>query len=261
VFTLERARTALRAASAGGIKFACGGGAGSNGEAAGLAPAVLHGSDLFSLSNIPGEGNDLPLTTPTKQGKQYIFTATPKDSGSGLYKLWWTDGQTGELHRVEFDKSSNLYGPNKAADRVQQRPEVSRLNDARVLEVIPQAYNDTLYWQVHVVPESNSGITYYGLVNAETGDVTLKERSDQVYRYLTEEGREKLRDENVTESQEDEITLVTIPSASSDDTTRFVVVRNETTGEVEKRIELDEEDTVLINETRTTTNTTAPSGG
>lgn len=218
----------------------------------GLANRFFWGYNLFELANVPGEGNEQPFTIPTKEGKQYIFTGEPEDSGSGMFKLWWVDAQTGDVNEVTFNKTSTLYGPERAANRVQERPEVSKLSNGKIREVIPQPINGTLHWQVHIVPESYSGVTYYGIVNANTGDVKLMETSGQVYKYLSEDTKETIEEETGGVSENETVTIVTVPNESGDDAEQFVVIKDEETGEVKERIPLDEDETVVVKQNVTT---------
>ncbi|MFB6164340.1 MAG: hypothetical protein ABEJ31_04200 [Haloarculaceae archaeon] len=156
--------------------------------------------DVLQVADLPEGGNEWPLvvpTTGTAHNLTYFVATEPTGSGSGIYQIWTFDGQTGAAGVQEY--SDAQIGPRKAVDFVGRDPRVNRLSSAQAISPIPIVKGDTLYWHVAVVPQSRSGVTYTGFVNAQSGDVTLLQGDPQVYAFMTQS--EYRRVENGTGSQ------------------------------------------------------------
>lgn len=147
--------------------------------------------DVLQLASLPAGGNDWPVTVPTgSQGSQpalsYYIATEPTGSGSGVYEIYVFDGQTGAASVVEYDAAQ--IGPTRATKFVRQTERVARLSDVRVVEPTPVVRNDTLFWQVRVIPSSANGITFTGFVNADSGQTTLVSKTSEVRAFVAGDG-------------------------------------------------------------------------
>lgn len=162
----------------------------------GLWNKLFVGTDVPQIAETPGQGNSQPFTVPIQTASgdtelAYFIAAEPAGSGDGVYQVYTIDAQTGQIQYVEYDETQ--LGPQKAADFT--RRENPRVNwqtgdgeDAsgtmEVTEPIPVVRNDTLYWQVRVVPTDSAGISYSAFVNAETGRVTEVANDQEIYAFV-----------------------------------------------------------------------------
>lgn len=166
---------------------------------------------VLNTADLPEGGNSWPITVPTQDGNstelKYFVAAGPAGSGSGVFEVWVFDGQTGDPQYQSYNNSQT--GPGKAVKFVSQEPQVNRLSSAKVVAPVPIVNDGNLYWHTKVVPESDTGIIYTAFVNAQTGEVTLVEGTEQVYAFLTEEEVDSIQDdENETRSDSTRVTVV-----------------------------------------------------
>ncbi len=152
--------------------------------------------DVLQIADLPEDGNEWPIAVPTagdSPGLTYFIATEPTGSGNGVYEIWTIDGQSGETAVREYSESQ--LGPQKAVDFTERRSEVNRLSNAEAIAPVPVVKGDTLYWHVKVVSQSRSGVIYTAFVNAESGDVTLVEGTEQIYAFLTQSEVEEIQNE------------------------------------------------------------------
>lgn len=145
--------------------------------------------EVFEIAGLPSSSNNnWPLTVPTQKGDSFGLTyfvgAEAVNSGTGLYQVWTIDGQTGNVQYIQYDQ--NQLGPSRAIEYVQNKEQVNELKDSEVVSPIPIVSDGQLYWHVKVVPSSETGILYTGFVNAKSGDVTLLERTEPIYKFMNQ---------------------------------------------------------------------------
>jgi hypothetical protein len=126
--------------------------------------------DQLELAPVPG-ANDQPFTVFSEDGPTYVLAAEPWGDAAGVYQLWTVDGQSGASERLTFSQSEALLGPTKATNYAMRTPDIARLNDVAPAEPLPVVRDGSLYWQVHVVPNSSAGLSYIAFVDAGSGDV------------------------------------------------------------------------------------------
>jgi hypothetical protein len=146
----------------------------------------VHDNQL-QVAPVPGNGNDQPFTVFTDEGPQYIVAAEPYGESRGLYQIWLLDAQNGDARRLSVQdafEGSSLLGPEAATRYVSNDPDIQRLTDVDAIEPIPVFRDDTLYWQVHIVPNGSAGVTYVGFVDAETREVYVLRGTSDVRAFL-----------------------------------------------------------------------------
>lgn len=140
-------------------------------------------SGVFEVPDLPGEGNGWPLLVDTEEGKKYFASVRPSGSGSGIYRLYWVDAQTGEFEELKFEQGNTLTGPDKAPNYVKQDiPQAFQSDRFSIAEPLPVVIDQKVYWMVRVVAPQNSGISYVSFVDAKNTDNvhTFKETEDAI---------------------------------------------------------------------------------
>lgn len=136
----------------------------------------------IEVAPVPGEGNDQPFTVMTDNGLQYVVAVEPYGEAQGLREVWTVDARTGEYERFAVEES--LLGPRKATDFVRQAARTTDWDRFDPSEPIPVVVDGTFYWEVRVVPNDSSGISYVAFVNAETSDVVEVETTREVEAFM-----------------------------------------------------------------------------
>jgi len=136
----------------------------------------------IEVAPVPGEGNDQPFYLQTEDGPKYVVAVEPYGEAQGLREVWTVDARTGAHER--YSPNASLFGPRKATDYVRQAARTTDWNRFQPSEPIPVVVDGQLYWEVRVVPEDGSGISYVAFVNARTSDVTEVETTPQVRQFM-----------------------------------------------------------------------------
>jgi hypothetical protein len=139
----------------------------------------------IEVAPLPGTSNDQPFFLLTKKGPTYVVAVEPYGNTQGLKEVWMIDARTGEYLRYVPDKS--LFGPRKAADYVRQAAPKTDWNRFNPSAPLPVVINGQFYWEVRIVPEDNSGISYIAFVNAQTSEVREVKTTGAVERFLQEQ--------------------------------------------------------------------------
>lgn len=148
----------------------------------GFMNAWFFHKDQLEVAEVPGLGNDQPFTILTKEeGAKLFIAAEPYGNAQGLFQIYLLDAQTGEPKLFQVDREDSMYGAAKATEYVKKansRVGWATENDQGRLESgftptepLPVIVDDTLYWQVRVVPVESTGIAFTSFVNAENGNV------------------------------------------------------------------------------------------
>ena len=147
-------------------------------------PVVGSHREEIELAPLPGEGNRQPFLTRTEEGLTYFVAAEPYGDTQGLREVWTVDPRTGAFERFRTGDGSTLVGPRKAADFVRQAARTTDWDRFDPSEPIPTVIDGSLYWQLRVVPNDASGISYVAFVNADSTDVLEAETTDQIKRII-----------------------------------------------------------------------------
>jgi hypothetical protein len=141
--------------------------------------------DELEVAPVPGEDNDQPFLVLTEAaGIQYFVAAEPYGDAQGIYQLWMFDGRTGNVERYQLPTDSALMGPRKAANYVRKANDRTDWDRFTPSEPVPAVIDETLYWQVRVVPSDSSGIAYTAFVDADSGDVYTFDDDEDIRAFL-----------------------------------------------------------------------------
>lgn len=160
----------------------------------------------LEVAPVPGFNNDQPFMILTEDNPGLFIATEPFGDASGLFEIWTIDAVTGEYELYSLDRDTGLLGANRAVNFVRQAN--SRVDWAdsdsntgfQPIEPLPVIVDDTLYWQVRVVPLDGAGIAFTSFVDAETSNVFTAETDEEIIEFL--EGEEL--DEAVTVGEDGE---------------------------------------------------------
>ncbi len=150
----------------------------------GIVNKWFYHRDELEVASVPGEGNDQPFTVMTEDGTKYFVAVEPYGNAQGIYQIWTFDARTGNVERYTIPVENALMGPNKAAQYVRKENPVVDWDRMSPSEPLPTVVNETFYWQVRIVPNDSSGVSYTAFVNAETSEVHEFEDDTGVKRFL-----------------------------------------------------------------------------
>lgn len=151
----------------------------------GIVNTFTSHKDEIELAPVPGDNNDQPFMVQTPDGPVYIVAVEPYGDAQGVREIWTVDARTGEYER--YETGGSLFGPRKATDYVRQAARTTDWDRFNPSEPIPVFVNDQLYWEVRVVPNDNSGISYIAFVNADNSEVHEVETTPQVKAFMAGE--------------------------------------------------------------------------
>jgi hypothetical protein len=168
----------------------------------------IHDDQLELAST--GDSNKQPFLMVNEDSSISYFTAVePYGDSDGVYQIWTHNGRTGELERNTLDDKPSLVGPNRSRNYVEQAiPELRQ--DMRMVEPLPVVVDNSLYWQVRVIPDKASGIAYTAFVNAETTDVVVVTEDQQIYDFLSGDIEQTNIDDGEGQPSEETVTVVIV---------------------------------------------------
>jgi len=138
----------------------------------------------IELADVPGEGNEQPFFVLSQDGPRYVVAVEPYGDAQGLREVWTVNPRTGGYER--YTPNESLVGARKATDFVRQDADLSRLSwgSFRPAEPVPVVVDGRLWWEVRIVPNDGSGVSYVAFVNARTTDVRAFSTTEGVERFL-----------------------------------------------------------------------------
>ncbi len=136
----------------------------------------------IEIAPVPGDGNDQPFFVLTKRGPEYVVAVEPYGNAQGLKEIWLVDARTGAYHR--YVPNESLFGPRKATTYVRKAARTTDWDRFTPAEPIPAVVNGRLYWEVRVVSNDGSGISYVAFVDARNSDVHDIQSSKAVSKFL-----------------------------------------------------------------------------
>ena len=154
--------------------------------------------DELEVAPVPGAENEQPFLAVTERGIQYFVAAEPYGDAQGIYQIWMFDARRGTAERYQLPVDSALMGPRRAADFVRKANDRTDWDRFSPAEPVPAVINETLYWQVRVVPSDSSGIAFTAFVDAESGDVYTFSTDERIREFLAGSVAEDRTDEPET---------------------------------------------------------------
>jgi putative effector of murein hydrolase LrgA (UPF0299 family) len=138
----------------------------------------------IELAEVPGEGTDQPFFVLSAKGPRYVVAVEPYGEAQGLREVWNVNPRTGSYER--YVPNESLVGARKATDFVRQDADLSRLSwgSFTPAEPVPAVVDGQLYWEVRIVPNDGSGVSYVAFVNARNTDVRAFSTTAGVERFL-----------------------------------------------------------------------------
>lgn len=197
----------------------------------------------IEVAPVPGEANEQPFFLPTTRGPTYVVAAEPYGNAQGLSEIWMVDARTGQQYR--YTSNASLFGPRKAADYVRKAAQTTDWNRFTPAEPLPVVIDGQLFWEVRVVPNDDSGISYIAFVNAQNSEVREIETEAAVLDFL--------QNADVPDNRTDHGNTTTTPS--------IIVERVAPNGTVIGTMTVyDNESVRIVQQNETTANTSTENG-
>lgn len=183
--------------------------------------------DEPEVAPVPGLGNDQPFMVLTEDNPELFIATEPYGDASGLFEIWTVDAVTGDYERYSLDRGEGLIGADKAVNFVRQANSrvswASRGDNSGFtpIEPLPVIVDDTLHWQIRVVPVDSAGVAFTAFVNAESSTVYTAQDDQDIRRFLRGDERNESQESDpdpedmVTVSIIDEGEVVTETTVSS----------------------------------------------
>jgi len=123
----------------------------------------------IEITDVSGQGNKQPFLLKTEKGFKWTVSAEPWGEAYGIYRIYLVDARN-ENVAIEVKKYSGgeEIGPVKACDYVRKSNPLVDWSLFSAVEPIPITPGGKLFWEVRVVPEDGSGISYVAFVDPRT---------------------------------------------------------------------------------------------
>lgn len=199
-------------------------------------------SGVIEVADLPsGAGNDQPFVIDLEgEEMNYVMAMEPHgDDTTGLDEVWFTDAETGE-NRYYQTEDETLRGPDRAmgiARGTDTQTSWGADGDALVVEPVPVAIDNELWWHSKVVTPDQSDVVRNIFVNAHTDEAVILHETDEVYDFIAGTDVEELDGADVVDEEGEEIE--TEPQPDDPDVAYHIVIYDED-GEELDRIEVEE---------------------
>lgn len=221
----------------------------------GIVNAWIEHENQVERADMPaGAGNEQPFVVDLEERPiSYVTALEPYgDDTRALDEVWFTNSRTGKF-TVYSSGEKNLIGPERAVAIARSTDTNTNWGENfRIVEPVPVVIDGELWWHMKVVPSDSTAVSRNIFVhgNADDGRTAVLYSTDAVTDLL---GGTNVTDVNETQSS----TGGTTGSAPTDgvDTEYVLVVRNED-GEVVDTVPVGSNETISINGTAPTGNTT-----
>ena len=152
--------------------------------------------DEIEVTDVSDQGNSQPFLINTKEGLKWFVSCEPHGTSHGIYRIYLLDARTGLIEMKQY--SGDEIGPVKACNYARTDNPLVDWSRFQVIEPIPVTPNGELYWEVRVVPDDGSGISYTSFVNPKTGRVTECKTDVQILQFMHGKTVNKTDDDEVS---------------------------------------------------------------
>jgi hypothetical protein len=144
------------------------------------------------VTDVSGQGNQQPYLLNTVDGFKWVVCTEPWGGSHGIYRIFLFDARDENI-KVQIKKYStgNELGPVRACDYVRKSNSMTDWSTFSAIEPIPVTPNKRVLWEVRVVPEDGSGISYIAFVDPIDGKV-YEFKTDEEIRNFLEKGETQL---------------------------------------------------------------------
>ena len=150
--------------------------------------------EQIEITDVSSQGNQQPFLLNTLDGFKWTVCTEPWGEAHGIFRIYMLDARTGEITYKKY--SGTEIGPVNACDYAKKNhPEVD-WTTFHIVEPIPVTPDGVLYWEVRVVPEDGSGISYVAFVDPKTGSTVECKKDSDIASFLG--GHIPTQDENNT---------------------------------------------------------------
>jgi len=138
--------------------------------------------DEIEVTDVSDQGNSQPFLINTKEGLKWFVSCEPHGTSHGIYRIYLVDARTGLIEMKQFSRDE--IGPVKACNYARTDNPLVDWSRFQVIEPIPVTPNGNLCWEVRIVPDDGSGISYTSFVDPKTGKVTECKTDVQILQFM-----------------------------------------------------------------------------
>ena len=136
----------------------------------------------IEITDVSSQGNQQPFLLNTVDGLKWTVSTEPWGAANGIFRIYVLDARTGDITYKKF--SGTEIGPVNACDYAKKNhPEVD-WSQFHVVEPIPVTPDGILFWEVRVVPDDGSGISYVAFVDPKTGATVEFTKDKEIVAFL-----------------------------------------------------------------------------
>jgi hypothetical protein len=136
----------------------------------------------IEITDVSSQGNQQPFLLNTVDGLKWTISTEPWGAANGIFRIYLLDARTGDISYKKY--SGTEIGPVNACDYAKKNhPEVD-WSQFHVVEPIPVTPDGILYWEVRVVPDDGSGISYVAFVDPKTGATVEFTKDKEIVAFL-----------------------------------------------------------------------------
>ncbi len=139
----------------------------------------------IEITDVAGQGNAQPFLLNTEEGFKWVVSVEPYGQAHGIYRIYLLDARSGDIEVIHYN--TDEIGPVRATNYARTANPIVDWSRFSVVEPIPVTPNGELYWEVRIVPDEGSGISYTAFVNPKTGKVIDCKTDAQIKQFM--EGR------------------------------------------------------------------------
>ncbi|MCD6550061.1 hypothetical protein J7K24_00770 [bacterium] len=179
-----------------------------------------HEQDI-EVTDVSEQGNKQPFLLNTEEGLKWVVCVEPWGEAHGIYRIYLIDARDPDASiEVKYYPKGAEIGPVKACDYVRKSNPLVDWSLFDVVEPIPITPGGKLLWEVRIVPEDGSGVSYVAFVDPQTGEVRSFREDSEIKNFLA--GGSQLsvfsRNQSIVGSVEDVYSFV------ENGSTRWIVV-------------------------------------
>lgn len=192
-----------------------------NGDYLGAITNVWFSHDKeLEITDVYDQGNSQPFLLGTNEGLKWFVSVEPCGEAHGIYRIYLLDARTSDIEVKHYN--TDEIGPVRATNYARTNNPMVDWSQFQVIEPIPVTPGGNLYWEVRIVPEEGSGISYTSFVNPRTGKVVECKTDEQIKQFM--------KGKIVTDEIENEIIgiVLDIDTYVQNGNTRWIITVNNT---------------------------------
>jgi len=141
--------------------------------------------EQFEIIDVTAQGNRQPFLVKTNDSLEWVFACKPYgETTQGIFKVFLLDARTGEIDGLRLSETSPLLGPVASAEYVIKELPLVDWWSMQAVEPIPVIIENSLYWEIRIVPNTGAGVAYIVAVDSGSGNVSVFETADEFRNFV-----------------------------------------------------------------------------